>query len=46
MNGDEDRLTQAMDSLIRHGEIGMAANPVAVVIPPVWHEGQGIPPAK
>ena len=35
-----------MDSLIRHGEIGVPAVPVHVVIPPVWHDGAGIPPAN
>lgn len=34
-----------LDRLIRHGETGLPANPVDIVIPPLWHEGDGIPSA-
>lgn len=34
-----------LDRLVRFGEMGRPAHPIDVVIPPVWHEGAGIPPA-
>ncbi|MFH1498547.1 MAG: LacI family DNA-binding transcriptional regulator [Verrucomicrobiota bacterium] len=33
-----------LDRLVRHGQTGLPATPIDVVIPPVWHEGAGIPP--
>lgn len=35
-----------LDRLIRHGETGLPASPVDIVIPPCWHEGDGIPPRR
>lgn len=35
-----------LDRSIRLGEVGMPQLPIDVVIPPLWHEGSGIPPAR
>lgn len=47
--GDHDTLANealhVLDRLIRHGETGLPTQSISTVVPPVWHEGDGIPPA-
>lgn len=40
-----NEVLHVLDRLVRHGETGRPASPVSVVVPPIWKEGGGIPPA-